>query len=116
MQEKNRKKVEMNFNKEGAELELALNLSPPQAATSPQSSLSMKLSSPRSCVSWDPCPAGEDDGNSSAAVEGGSMKLVGCPRCLMYVMLAPGHPKCPKCKSSVLLDFFHDQMVNGSKK
>ncbi|CAH9093996.1 unnamed protein product [Cuscuta epithymum] len=111
----------MNFNKEGAKLELALNLSPPQAATSPQSPLrssplSMKLSSPSSCVSWDPSPAGDDDGSSAAAVEGGSMKLVGCPRCLMYVMLAPEHPKCPKCKSSVLLDFFHDQRVNGSKK
>ena len=33
-----------------------------------------------------------------------SMKLVGCPRCLMYVMLSEEvDPKCPKCKSKVLL-------------
>ncbi|CAN0900529.1 Protein GL2-INTERACTING REPRESSOR 2 [Linum grandiflorum] len=39
------------------------------------------------------------------------MMLVGCPRCLMYVMLSEVDPKCPKCKSSVLLHDFvnHDQ-------
>ncbi|RWW24338.1 hypothetical protein BHE74_00021675 [Ensete ventricosum] len=36
------------------------------------------------------------------------MVLAGCPRCLMYVMLPEDDPKCPKCKSAVLLDFFHD--------
>ncbi|CBI30362.3 unnamed protein product, partial [Vitis vinifera] len=28
------------------------------------------------------------------------MVLVGCPRCLMYVMLSEDDPKCPKCKST----------------
>ncbi|KAJ9186858.1 hypothetical protein P3X46_002387 [Hevea brasiliensis] len=36
------------------------------------------------------------------------MMLVGCPRCLMYVMLSENDPKCPKCKSTVLLDILHD--------
>ena len=36
------------------------------------------------------------------------MVLVGCPRCLMYVMLSDANPKCPKCKSTVLLDFLND--------
>nr|ABK95397.1 unknown [Populus trichocarpa] len=36
------------------------------------------------------------------------MVLVGCPRCLMYVMLSENDPKCPKCKSTWLLDFLHD--------
>lgn len=35
------------------------------------------------------------------------MPLVGCPRCLMYVMLSDQlDPKCPKCKTTVFLDFF----------
>ncbi|URE36453.1 hypothetical protein MUK42_17447 [Musa troglodytarum] len=35
------------------------------------------------------------------------MVLAGCPRCLMYVMLSEEDPKCPKCNSTVLLDFHH---------
>ncbi|KAG6516875.1 protein GL2-INTERACTING REPRESSOR 1-like [Zingiber officinale] len=33
------------------------------------------------------------------------MMLAGCPHCLMYVMLSEKDPKCPKCKSTVLVDF-----------
>ncbi|KAM0865479.1 hypothetical protein ACQ4PT_027543 [Festuca glaucescens] len=37
------------------------------------------------------------------------MVVVGCPRCLMYVMLseAEEQPRCPRCKSPVLLHFLH---------
>ncbi|GFQ05903.1 hypothetical protein PHJA_002734300 [Phtheirospermum japonicum] len=57
--------------------------------------------SPRSsCVSREASPA---------SPEASSMMLVGCPRCLMYVMLFEEDPKCPKCKSTVLLDFMHDR-------
>ncbi|KAI4334195.1 hypothetical protein L6164_018914 [Bauhinia variegata] len=43
------------------------------------------------------------------------MHLVGCPRCLMYVMLSEvdTDPKCPKCNNTVLLDFLNQQ---NSKK
>ncbi|RCV14824.1 hypothetical protein SEVIR_3G010500v4 [Setaria viridis] len=35
------------------------------------------------------------------------MVVVGCPQCLMYVMLSgeEKQPKCPRCKSPVLLHF-----------
>ncbi|KAM0893300.1 hypothetical protein ACQ4PT_025178 [Festuca glaucescens] len=36
------------------------------------------------------------------------MVVVGCPQCLMYVMLseaAEEQPRCPRCKSPVLLHF-----------
>jgi len=33
------------------------------------------------------------------------MVLAGCPRCMMYVMLSREDPRCPKCHSTVLLDF-----------
>ncbi|CAN0847314.1 Protein GL2-INTERACTING REPRESSOR 1 [Linum grandiflorum] len=42
------------------------------------------------------------------------MVLVGCPRCLMYVMLSEDDPRCPKCKSTVLLDFLHDSTTNNN--
>ncbi|RDX80247.1 hypothetical protein CR513_39225, partial [Mucuna pruriens] len=38
-----------------------------------------------------------------------AMDLVGCPRCFMYVMLSDVDPKCPKCKSTVFLEFFKDE-------
>ena len=51
-----------------------------------------------SCVSSE----GEQKSNSPEAT---SMVLAGCPHCLMYVMLSKKDPKCPRCKSTVLLDF-----------
>ncbi|MBA0553094.1 hypothetical protein Golob_012311 [Gossypium lobatum] len=38
-----------------------------------------------------------------------NMLLVGCPRCLIYVMLSKVEPKCPQCKSTVLLDFLDEE-------
>lgn len=51
-----------------------------------------------SCVSSD----AEDDRHEAAAKP---MVVVGCPQCLMYVMLSgeEQQPKCPRCKSPVLL-------------
>ncbi|KAJ0088767.1 hypothetical protein Patl1_32671 [Pistacia atlantica] len=73
--------------------------SPSRSATaSPMSPLS-------SCVSSE----NQDDSlRYSNSPEATSMVLVGCPRCLMYVMLSEDDPKCPKCKSTVLLDFLND--------
>ncbi|GFP82699.1 hypothetical protein PHJA_000413000 [Phtheirospermum japonicum] len=77
----------------GPKLDLKLNLSPPRAAghrpESPTRSITVSPTSPPSS-------------------EATSMMLVGCPRCLMYVMLAEEDPRCPKCKSTVLLDVIHD--------
>ncbi|KAH9624758.1 hypothetical protein KSS87_003528 [Heliosperma pusillum] len=97
------------------ELDLKLNLSPPRrAARVPptnninavglprrMSRTSPEVSPPRSCVS------SEDNLKYSSSPETTSMVLVGCPRCLMYVMLSEVDPRCPKCKSTVLLDFQH---------
>uniref|UniRef100_A0A3Q7IZE1 GIR1-like zinc ribbon domain-containing protein n=1 Tax=Solanum lycopersicum TaxID=4081 RepID=A0A3Q7IZE1_SOLLC len=69
-----------------------------------------------SCVSQEPSPI--DDRSFSdcpSSSETTSMMLVGCPRCLMYVMLSVNKPKCPKCKSTVLLDLFHEERINNSK-
>ncbi|KAG6596596.1 hypothetical protein SDJN02_09313, partial [Cucurbita argyrosperma subsp. argyrosperma] len=99
-------------------LELKLNLSPPRShslMSSPSRSATVSPTSPpSSCVSLE---LNQDDGTTlrySSSPEATSMVLVGCPRCLMYVMLSENDPKCPKCKSSVLLDFLHDGGATAS--
>ncbi|CAL0333956.1 unnamed protein product [Lupinus luteus] len=94
-------------------LELRLNLSPPRTPTS--SSISANLSSDfsiSSSLSPSSVSTHSSEGSSclsSEAEETRTMLLVGCPRCLMYVMLYDVDPKCPKCKSTVLLDFLNNE-------
>ncbi|KAI6669774.1 hypothetical protein NL676_004659 [Syzygium grande] len=113
-------------------LELKLNLSPPRAddghyhlqtKESPNSSTSSLSSCEGSCVSSS--STGLEENNSSAIRHRGndpqpqaatSMVVVGCPRCLMYVMLSEVDPKCPRCKSSVLLDFVNGDNRSTKKK
>ena len=65
---------------------------------------SMVESPASSCVS--------SDAEEEAAAK--AMVVAGCPRCLMYVMLseAEGQPRCPRCKSPVLLHFVADADIN----
>ncbi|KAJ4849370.1 hypothetical protein Tsubulata_010721 [Turnera subulata] len=101
----------------GPKLDLKLNLSPPRVnprVESPGRSATVSPTSPpSSCVSSE---LNQDEGNLlySSSPEATSMVLVGCPRCLMFVMLSEDDPKCPKCKSTVLLDFFHDNNVGNN--
>ncbi|PWA48477.1 hypothetical protein CTI12_AA238620 [Artemisia annua] len=97
-------------------LDLKLNLSPPKTRwpmthhESPNRSSPITVSPTNSCVSLEIV---QDDENVelrySSSPETTSMMLAGCPRCLMYVMLAEEYPKCPKCKSTVLLDVVLDK-------
>ncbi|CAI0462638.1 unnamed protein product [Linum tenue] len=90
-------------NNRKLKLELKLNISPPRGggsnSNSNRSATVSPTSPPSSCVS--------SELNQQDSDEATSMVLVGCPRCLMYVMLSQDDPKCPKCKSTVLLDFLH---------
>nr|GMD41623.1 Gb:AAF02129.1 isoform 1 [Ipomoea batatas]GME20839.1 Gb:AAF02129.1 isoform 1 [Ipomoea batatas] len=105
----------------GPKLDLKLNLSPPRrgggggrgaARESPgRSSTVSPTSPPSSCVSSE---NPEESRRYSSSPEGAAMVLAGCPRCLMYVMLAKDDPKCPKCKSTVLLDVFCDKSAGKS--
>ncbi|WVZ00040.1 hypothetical protein V8G54_026109 [Vigna mungo] len=88
-----------------AKVEFELSLSPPATAnsssanpTSSSSSLCLYSSDPESCVS------------SETNEEIRSMLLVGCLRCLMYVLFSKDdpNPKCPRCKSTVLLHFLNN--------
>lgn len=88
-------------------LGVELNLWPPRTATlslsSETSSTEFVHSSEGSCVS------------GGAAEETKTMLLVGCTRCLMYVMVPEVDPKCPKCKSTTLLDFLNSEEITSKK-
>lgn len=119
-----KKKNMSRRNGNGPKLDLRLNLSPPrvvnhqdqhqhqyqyhidqQESLSPNRSLATSPTS--SCVSSEDSPSHQRrDPNSPETTT--SMVLVGCPRCMMYVMLAEVDPRCPKCKSTCLLDVIHE--------
>ncbi|KAD3337362.1 hypothetical protein E3N88_32882 [Mikania micrantha] len=100
----------------GGKLDLKLHLSPPRAqipiAESPNQSITTSPTS--SCLSSE-LVFDETSLRYSSSPEATSMMLVGCPRCLMYIMLAKDYPKCPKCKSTVLLDVVHANVKRTKK-
>ncbi|PIA28128.1 hypothetical protein AQUCO_07200039v1 [Aquilegia coerulea] len=103
----------MSRNGKAPKLDLRLNLSPPRAnqevVESPtRSATPPPTSPPSSCISSE-----NADLNSPEVT---SMMLVGCPRCLMYVMLSQEDPKCPKCKTTGLLDFLHENTTKKCRK
>ncbi|KAF8395441.1 hypothetical protein HHK36_019387 [Tetracentron sinense] len=105
----------MSRNGKNPKLDLKLNLSPPRVnppvlESSNQSASLSPTSPPSSCVS------SEETLRHSNSPEATSMVLAGCQNCLMYVMLSEEDPKCPKCKSTVLLDFLHDNNTNKTRK
>ncbi|KAL9997283.1 hypothetical protein Hdeb2414_s0639g00927861 [Helianthus debilis subsp. tardiflorus] len=103
-----------NSGGRGPKLDLKLHLSPPRAQRLMVESPNQSPTS--SCLSSE---HGFDETGIrySSSPDATSMMLAGCPRCLMYVMLAEEeHPKCPKCKSTVLLDVLHGGNVKTTKK
>ncbi|KAF8686643.1 hypothetical protein HU200_043470 [Digitaria exilis] len=109
----------------GGGLDLKLHLSPPAPArggaaraSSDEEWSSSSSSSPSSCLSSE----GEREPPHrlhhglqwSDSPEATSMVLAACPRCLMYVMLSEADPRCPRCRSPVLLDFLHHAGVGNT--
>ncbi|WMV06997.1 hypothetical protein MTR67_000382 [Solanum verrucosum] len=100
-------------NGNGPKLDLKLNLSPPRVVNEhhqhqhQHQHQSLTTSPTSSCVSSEDSPSYQRRGPNSPETTT-SMVLVGCPRCLMYVMLAEVDPRCPKCKSTCLLDVIHE--------
>ncbi|KAI3696857.1 hypothetical protein L6452_29443 [Arctium lappa] len=97
----------------GPKLDLKLNLSPPRphrpTSESPNQSTTLTMSPTSSCLSSELVQ--DDSGlRYPTSPEATSMMLVGCPRCLMYIMLAEDYLQCPKCKSTALLDVVHDNI------
>ncbi|KZV28421.1 hypothetical protein F511_03224 [Dorcoceras hygrometricum] len=90
-------------------LELKLNKSPPRMSQP-------RVESPSRSSSTSPASSCLSSDGYSTSPEATSMLLVGCPNCLMYVMLAEEDPRCPKCKTTVLLDVFHDDIATTTNK
>ncbi|XP_062223163.1 protein GL2-INTERACTING REPRESSOR 1-like [Phragmites australis] len=96
------------------DLKLNLNLSPP-AARGRVVSLDEESSSPSSCLSSEGEREHHEHGLQwSDSPEATSMVLAACPRCLMYVMLSEADPRCPRCRSPVLLDFLDHAAGTGN--
>ncbi|QCE05132.1 hypothetical protein DEO72_LG9g132 [Vigna unguiculata] len=101
-------------NESVAELGLNLNLSPPRVVENrPQSPTplpSVLPASPsNSCVSTE---LNQDDdknnnnlGNPNNNPEAVSLIVVGCPNCLMYLMISEDKHQCPICKNTTLIHF-----------
>ncbi|KAE9621737.1 hypothetical protein Lal_00032511 [Lupinus albus] len=104
-----------NRSHQKLDLKLNLSVSPPPRVNNHRE---LESSPPRSATVSPPssCISSEDNNKYCNSPEATSMVLVGCPRCLMYVMLSEQDPKCPKCKSTVLLDFLHDYHNNNNKR
>ncbi|KAL4560683.1 hypothetical protein LXL04_032836 [Taraxacum kok-saghyz] len=100
----------------GPTLDLKLNLSPPSArrSTTESPNRATAMSPTSSCLTYE-LVQDETRRRYSTSPEATSMMLVGCPQCLMYIMLSEDYPKCPKCKSTVLLDVVHNN-ANKTKK
>ncbi|EMS53143.1 hypothetical protein CFC21_017327 [Triticum aestivum] len=91
-------------------LDLKLNLSLPARGDSSNRVMADEESSPSSCLSSE----NEHGLQWSNSPEATSMVLAACPRCFIYVMLPQDDPRCPQCKSPVLLDFLQDSGNNNN--
>ncbi|KAF4354083.1 uncharacterized protein LOC133029204 [Cannabis sativa] len=104
-------------------IDLDLKLSPPNEHYSsvPKGSQSKSSSSshqePNGASKY-MCSTNNDQRDSASVastVEMASLVLMGCTNCLMYVMVSQIEPKCPKCKSSLLLDFFREHPSSAKR-
>lgn len=106
--------MEMAMGEEGEEVEnldLNLSLALPRMNSKVELSNPLKASSTLSqetCISYCSNPNKDIEGSSNVVLqdEVPSLVLMGCSHCYLYVMVSELAPKCPKCKSSVLIDIF----------
>ncbi|KAK8611007.1 hypothetical protein V6N13_131072 [Hibiscus sabdariffa] len=107
----------------GKNMDLNLQMNPPELY-------------PEDCLSSNQCPenssvsvstascmplnnydsSGEEVEFSNATLEEPSLVVMGCSNCLMYVMVSEIEPRCPRCRTSVLIDIFHPKLDKKPKK
>ncbi|MCD7464292.1 hypothetical protein HAX54_052458 [Datura stramonium] len=112
----------MKCKEKNPNLDLTLNIPPPppprviSQREDHQPSMDQRSSPASSCVSREPSPDDDEEFPEEKTSTTMFMMLVGCPGCLMYVIVSEENPKCPKCKSTVLLDFFKEERVKINSK
>ncbi|XP_024519149.1 uncharacterized protein LOC112342109 [Selaginella moellendorffii] len=87
---------------ESGGLDLKLNLSSNQEEDA--SSVVTTTSSECLCL-LPPAASSPRSSPSPPPSQPAKVTLTGCKRCLMYVMISQLDPRCPKCGSSVIMDF-----------
>lgn len=95
-----------NFQK----LDLKLNLSPPGMNLPVQSQTLSSTSTPSSCASSSETK--QEDLHFSNSPDAEPMTLVGCRNCMIYIFVQKRNLRCPKCKTT---DLIQDFTVNRSK-
>ncbi|KAJ4826829.1 hypothetical protein Tsubulata_023648 [Turnera subulata] len=118
------RKMEMTQEAKHTSLDLTLRLSPPGTILiqddDDELSSHSEISSPTSqgsCLSLEminSSQGGLDRINTSVKVA--SLVLMGCPHCLIYVMVSQVEPKCPMCKSTVLIDTSYKNQAKRSRE
>ncbi|XP_020210883.1 uncharacterized protein LOC109795760 [Cajanus cajan] len=105
-------------NYSGIDLELKLSLpgsksgNVPNALKSPASVTPLPPSSSRGAY-LPPILGKEENHDHTSGDELSSLTVMGCTRCLFYVMVSNVNPKCPNCKNPMLINIFQ---VNPAKK
>ncbi|KAL2323039.1 hypothetical protein Fmac_027418 [Flemingia macrophylla] len=95
-------------------LELRLNLSSPRVVDQRvKFPTPVTITPSSSCVPAEVKQENDNNNNNnileySNNLEDISLVLVGCRQCHMYAMVAKDNHRCPKCKSTTLLEFGHD--------
>ncbi|XWS65687.1 hypothetical protein CRYUN_Cryun05aG0134800 [Craigia yunnanensis] len=76
-----------------------------------------EISSTSSCMphNLDSSSSEEVEFSNTTFGEYPSLILMGCSRCLIYVMVSEINPKCPSCHSSILIDIFRSSFGKKSR-
>lgn len=113
---------ELSLSKKISSLDLSLKLSPPgtNSKDEPSSGSSSFSSSHASCVSMDlnpnEAPPPHNVGSLEEEPSTASLILMGCPKCLIYVMVPGNDPHCPKCKNDGLIDQFRGRPTKKTRR
>ncbi|CAL0302712.1 unnamed protein product [Lupinus luteus] len=96
--------VETMMNEHGSGLGVDLKLE--TSRQSPSSCISSLSSAPFNKTSISSMSGSNENLDDASEDEGPELKVVGCTKCLMYMLVSKDNPRCIICKSRVLIDKF----------
>ncbi|XVE90895.1 hypothetical protein DITRI_Ditri20bG0112900 [Diplodiscus trichospermus] len=105
-EEEKRRRLDLNLRLTPLGLDQKDNLS---------SNQNSEISSTSSCKTLNLDSSSEEVELSKTKFEGPSLILMGCCRCLIYVMVSEINPRCPSCHTSILIDIFRNSSGKKSR-